>query len=171
VTDVAPGSFYQSDASGNRPRAHYGGLPCDFVAESITTLGKQTAASPRFRTFDVMNPHDDGISLDVFVDWLIEAGQDIQRIDDYDGWLGRFETTLRALPQEQRQRSVLPLLDSYRELEKPLCGAPAPTEVFRDAVQAAKIGADEDIPHLSASLINKYIADLLHLGLLSTTQG
>jgi fatty acid CoA ligase FadD9 len=170
-TDVAPGSFYQSDASGNRPRAHYGGLPCDFVAESITTLGKQTAASPRFRTFDVMNPHDDGISLDVFVDWLIEAGQDIQRIDNYDEWLGRFETTLRALPQKQRQHSVLPLLDAYREPEKPLRGAPAPTEVFRDAVQAAKIGADEDIPHLSASLIDKYIVDLQHLGLLSTTQG
>ena len=118
-----------------------------------------------------MNPHDDGISLDVFVDWLIEAGQDIQRIDNYDEWLGRFETTLRALPQKQRQHSVLPLLDAYREPEKPLCGAPAPTEVFRGAVRAAKIGADEDIPHLSASLIDKYIVDLQHLGLLSTTQG
>jgi fatty acid CoA ligase FadD9 len=42
--------------------------------------------------------------------------------------------------------------------------------VFRDAVRAAKIGADEDIPHLSASLINKYIVDLRQLGLLSTTQ-
>jgi fatty acid CoA ligase FadD9 len=117
-----------------------------------------------------MNPHDDGISLDVFVDWIIDAGHDIMRIDDHAEWLARFETSLRALPENQRQHSVLPLLDAYREPERPLRGAPAPTEVFRDAVREAKIGADEDIPHLSASLIDKYISDLQHLGLLSTTQ-
>lgn len=43
-----------------------------------------------------MNPHDDGVSLDVFVDWVIDAGHVIHRIDDYDNWLGRFETALRA---------------------------------------------------------------------------
>ena len=82
---VAPRSFYQTDAAGNRPRAHYDGLPVDFVAEAITTLGEQcaTTASSGFRSFDVMNPHDDGVSLDVFVDWLIDAGYHIQRIDDY----------------------------------------------------------------------------------------
>jgi fatty acid CoA ligase FadD9 len=171
ATGIAPRSFYQTDADGNRPRAHYDGLPVDFVAESITTLGEQCAtASSGFRAFDVMNPQDDGISLDVFVDWIIDAGHDIHGIDDYAEWLARFETSLRALPEKQRQHSVLPLLDAYRKPEQPLRVAPAPTEVFRDAVQEAKIGADEDIPHLSASLIDKYIADLQHLGLLSTTQ-
>jgi fatty acid CoA ligase FadD9 len=170
ATGIAPRSFYQTDAAGNRPRAHYDGLPVDFVAESITTLGEQCATTPsgEFRSFDVMNPHDDGISLDVFVDWLVDAGHHIQRIDDYAEWLARFETALRALPEKQRQYSVLPLLGAYRKPEQPLLGAPAPTEVFRDAVQAAKIGADEDIPHLSASLIEKYVADLEHLGLLAT---
>ena len=43
VTGLAPASFYETDAAGNRPRAHYDGLPVDFVAESITTLGEQTA--------------------------------------------------------------------------------------------------------------------------------
>jgi fatty acid CoA ligase FadD9 len=37
--------------------------------------------------------------------------------------------------------------------------------VFRAAVQKAKIGADKDIPHLSATLINKYVSDLQLLGL------
>jgi len=170
ATGIAPRSFYQTDAAGNRPRAHYDGLPVDFVAESITTLGEQCATTPsgEFRSFDVMNPHDDGISLDVFVDWLIDAGHHIQRIDDYAEWLARFETALRALPEKQRQYSVLPLMGAYRKPEQPLLGAPAPTEVFRDAVRAAKIGADEDIPHLSASLIEKYVNDLEHLGLLTT---
>jgi fatty acid CoA ligase FadD9 len=169
VTGIAPSSFYESDAQGNRAVAHYDGLPADFVAESVTTLGEQTATaatgSGEYRSFDVMNPHDDGISLDVFVDWLIAAGHDIRRIDDYDEWLGRFETALRALPDKQRQHSVLPLLDAYRKPQTPLRGAPAPTDVFRAAVQEAKIGADKDIPHLSAALIDKYVSDLQLLGL------
>jgi fatty acid CoA ligase FadD9 len=168
VTGIAPWSFYETDAKGNRPRAHYDGLPVDFVAEAVTTLGAQTAtaaeASGGYRSFDVMNPHDDGISLDVFVDWLIDAGHDIRRIDGHDEWLGRFETVLRALPDKQRQQSVLPLLDAYRKPEVPQSGAPAPTDVFRGAVQAAKIGADKDIPHLSAGLIDKYVSDLRLLG-------
>lgn len=165
ATGIAPRSFYQTDTHGNRPRAHYDGLPADFVAESITTLGAQFACGG-FRSFDVMNPHDDGISLDVFVDWIVDAGHDIRRIDDYDDWLGRFETALRALPEKQRQHSVLPLLAAYRKPEQPLLGAAAPTDVFRSAVQNAKSGADKDIPHLSALLITKYITDLRQLGLI-----
>ena len=34
-------------------------------------------------------------------------------------------------------------------------------------VQAAKIGTDDDIPHVSASLIRKHSTDLEHLGLLT----
>jgi fatty acid CoA ligase FadD9 len=170
VTGIAPRSFYETDAEGNRQRAHYDGLPADFVAESVTSLGSQMATATEgvasYRSFDVMNPYDDGISLDVFVDWLIEAGHDIRRIDNYDEWLGRFDTALRTLPDKQRQQSVLALLNAYRKPEKPLRGAPAPTDVFRAAVQEAKIGADKDIPHLSASLINKYVTDLRLLGLL-----
>ena len=148
-------------------------VPADFLIDSepfsadngllsgVTTLGAEG-----YRSYDVMNPHDDGISLDVFVDWLNEAGHDIRRIDDYDEWLGRFETALRALPDMQRQQSVLPLLNAYRTPEAPLRGAPAPTDVFRAAVQEAKIGAYKDIPHLSAALIDKYVTDLQLRGLL-----
>jgi fatty acid CoA ligase FadD9 len=72
ATGIAPWSFYETDPAGNRERAHYDGLPADFVAESVTTLGEQTATaaetaqpSPSYRSFDVMNPHDDGVSLDI----------------------------------------------------------------------------------------------------------
>ena len=167
VTGIAPFSFYETDHRGNRADAHYDGLPADFVAEAVTTLGEQTATEglSGYRSFDVMNPHDDGVSLDAFVDWLIDAGHDIRRIDDYDEWLGRFDTALRALPDKQRQHSVLPLLDAYRKPETPLRGAPAPTDKFREAVRAAKIGANNDIPQLSAALIDKYASDLRLLGL------
>jgi fatty acid CoA ligase FadD9 len=164
ATGIAPRSFYETDAQGNRSRAHYDGLPADFVAKSITILGEQ--ATEGFRSFDVMNPYDDGVSQDTFVDWLIDAGHKIQRIDDYKDWLARFETALRALPEKQRQQTVLPLLNAYQKPEKPLRGAPAPTEVFHAAVREAKIGAGKDIPHLSAPLIDKYVTDLQYLGLL-----
>ncbi|MGV9301433.1 thioester reductase domain-containing protein, partial [Amycolatopsis sp. NPDC003676] len=80
VTGLAPASFYLTDANGRRQRAHYDGLPADFVAAAVTGLG--AAAVTGYRTFDVVNPHDDGVSLDSFVDWLIEAGHRIDRIDD-----------------------------------------------------------------------------------------
>ena len=114
----------------------------------------------------MVNSHDDGISLDQFVDWLIEAGYPIQRIDDYDDWLARFETALRTLPERQRQHSVLALLDAFRRPAEAVPGSAIPAERFRADVQTAEIGPDGDIPHLSAALIAKYIADLKRLRLL-----
>ena len=45
ATGIAPGSFYELDADGNRQRAHYDGLPVEFIAEAISTLGAQRAAT------------------------------------------------------------------------------------------------------------------------------
>ena len=45
-------------------------------------------------------------------------------------------------------------------------GSFAPTDRFRAAVQEAKIGPDNDIPHVSAPIIIKYVTDLQLLGLL-----
>ncbi|OMB83770.1 carboxylic acid reductase [Mycolicibacterium conceptionense] len=164
ATGVAPKSFNQLDAEGNRQRSHYDGLPVEFIAEAISTLGAHVQDG--FETYHVMNPHDDGIGMDEFVDWLIEAGHPIQRVEDYQEWLSRFETTLRALPDKQRQASLLPLLHNYQQPGVPVNGAMAPTDVFRTAVQDAKIGPDKDIPHVSREVIVKYISDLKLLGLL-----
>jgi fatty acid CoA ligase FadD9 len=164
ATGVAPQSFYELDSDDRRQRAHYDGLPVDFIAEAISTLGGQVVDG--FETYHVMNPHDDGIGLDEYVDWLIDAGYSIQRVGDYDGWLYRFETAMRALPEQQRQASLLPLLHNYAQPEKPINGAMAPTVRFRAAVQNAKVGPDKDIPHVSPAMIVKYITDLHLLGLL-----
>ncbi len=164
ATGTAPGSFYELDAQGNRQQAHYDGLPVEFIAESISTLGERVVDG--FETYHVMNPYDDGIGLDEYVDWLIDAGYAITRVPDYADWLARFETTMRALPDKQRQGSLLPLLHNYQRPEKPLRGSLAPTDRFRTAVQEAKIGPDKDIPHVTREIIVKYITDLELLGLL-----
>lgn len=167
ATGIAPGSFYELDAEGNRQRAHYDGLPVEFIAAAISTLGTQiTDSDTGFQTYHVMNPYDDGIGLDEYIDWLVEAGYSIERIPDYSEWLRRFETSLRALPDRQRQYSLLPLLHNYQKPEKPINGSMAPTDVFRTAVQEAKIGPDKDIPHVSPPVIVKYITNLQLLGLL-----
>ena len=166
ATGIAPDSFFQLDADGNRQRAHLDGLPVDFVAEAIATLGAQVVDG--FETYHVMNPHDDGIGPDEYVDWLIEAGYPIQRIGDFGEWLQRFETALGALPDRQREHSMLQML----LLRIPSRFSPrADPRVLRadrphDSVlrcKKAKIGPDKDIPdipHVSAPIILKYVTDL-----------
>jgi fatty acid CoA ligase FadD9 len=164
ATGIAPASFYQLDGQGNRQRSHYDGLPVEFIAEAISTLGARVVDG--FETYHVMNPYDDGIGLDEYVDWLIDAGYPVERVGDYATWLQRFDTTLRALPEKQRQASLLPLIHNYQRPETPIRGSFAPTDRFRTAVQDAKIGPDKDIPHVTREVIVKYITDLQLLGLL-----
>ena len=164
ATGIAPRSFYELDADGKRQRAHYDGLPVEFIAEAISTLGERVVDG--FETYHVMNPYDDGIGLDEYVDWLIDAGYPVERVGDYAAWLQRFDTTIRALPERQRQASLLPLIHNYQRPETPIRGSIAPTDRFRSAVQDAKIGPDKDIPHVTPQIIVKYITDLQLLGLL-----
>ncbi|KUH66809.1 oxidoreductase [Mycolicibacterium novocastrense] len=168
ATGIAPFSFYEVDDEGRRQRAHYDGLPVEFIAEAVSTLGAQVGhdAEPGFETYHVMNPYDDGIGLDEFVDWLIDTGHRIERVGDYATWLQRFDTAIRGLPERQRQASLLPLLHSYQRPATPIRGSIAPTERFRTAVQNAKIGPDKDIPHVTREVIVKYATDLELLGLL-----
>lgn len=161
TTGVAPRSFYRVSADQEGGRPHYEGLPVDFLADAIAAIGPQHGSS--FDTYNTTNPHDDGISLDTFVDWIIAAGFPVEKIDDYSTWLARFETAMRALPENQRGHSVLTVLDVYREPMAAVAGSPVPGERFRGAVRAA----GRAIPHLSRELIDKYLTDLQRIGVLT----
>ncbi|WP_405058853.1 thioester reductase domain-containing protein [Kribbella sp. NBC_01505] len=156
VTGIAPASFYES----NPERAHYDGLPVDFTAEAITTIGEQTGSG--LHTYNTLNPHDDGISLDTIVGWLSQAGVPITRVPDYRDWFTRFEAKLRTLPDDQKQHSVFPLLHAFKDPAPAIPGGGVPATEFETAVRDAKL----ELPHLSAELIAKYLADLRLLNLL-----
>ncbi|MFI5774583.1 thioester reductase domain-containing protein [Streptomyces sp. NPDC051658] len=109
ATGIAPGSFYARGTGDGR--GHFDALPVDFTARAITSLGDD--AREGYRTYNVVNPHDDGISLDTVVDWLLAAGHPLTRVQDHAEWIDRFETALRGLPDRQRQHSLLPLLHAF----------------------------------------------------------
>ncbi|MBW8777846.1 MAG: thioester reductase domain-containing protein, partial [Burkholderiales bacterium] len=163
ATGLAPRSFHAARGDGGRARAHYDGLPVDFTAQAIAALGSRAGGG--FRTYHVANPHDDGISLDAFVDWLVEAGHPILRVDDHATWFARFESALRALPESRRQHSSLALLQAFARPLAAEGSAHVPADRFRAAVRALGIGPDGDIPHLTPALLHKVIADLRRIGL------
>ena len=152
VTETAPASFYKPGADGQRHPAHYDGLPSDFVAAAIAGISDSVRSSS-VQTFHVLNQHeDDGVSLDSFVDWMIEAGHPIAREPDYARWLEQFEVRLRALPDVQRQRSVLAVLHGYG---KPLAGSHGiDNSAFVAAVSALPM---RQVPHIDRALIDKYL--------------
>jgi fatty acid CoA ligase FadD9 len=158
ATGIAPRSFYRANGDDHRP--HYEGLPVDFLAQAIATVGPRSGSD--FATFNTTNPHDDGISLDTFVDWIAEAGYPIPRIDDYADWVTRFETAMRALPEHQRQHSVLAVMDIYRHPAETSAGSRVPGGRFSAAVEKSGLS----IPGLSKELICKYLTDLKLIGAL-----
>lgn len=161
ATGVAPRSFYRGATDQEGARPHYEGLSVDFLADAIAAIGPRHGSG--FDTYNTTNPHDDGISLDTFVDWIIAAGYPVEKIDDYPTWLARFETAMRALPERQRAQSLLGVLDVYREPMTAVAGSPVPGARFRSAVEQS----GRTIPHVSQRLIEKYLADLERLGMLS----
>ena len=161
LTGLAPASYYET---GSEALPHYDGLPVDFTAQAIAVLGAKTVSG--FQTYHVINSHDDGISMDTFVDWAIEAGYPIDRIGGYQDWYERFATALRALPEQQRQQSSLPLIHQLRKPIPCIAGAFAPAQRFEDGVRDCAVGQNGEIPRLSAAFIRKCLNDLHHVGLL-----
>jgi fatty acid CoA ligase FadD9 len=160
VTGIAPATFYAQDLSQGRPDARYDGLTVDFLADAITAIG--LADEEGFHSYNLSGGDGEGHSLDDIVDWMVEAGCAIERIDRYDTWLSRFETAMRLLPEEQRQASMLAILEPYRRPQRAVTGSLLPADRFAVASDAAGLA----IPPVSAALIGKYVSDLRHLSLL-----
>ncbi|GAA1871906.1 thioester reductase domain-containing protein [Pseudonocardia ailaonensis] len=160
VTGLAPFSFYERGDDGRRSRAHYDGLPVDFIAATIAGVGERPGVG--FRTFNVVNRADDGLSLDTFVDWIEAAGYPMTRVDDYGTWLERFEATLRALPEAKRQPSSIQVLENLRRPLTTTREIPGSAN-FDAAVRSLPVGPGT--PSLDREYIAKYLDDMYGTGL------
>lgn len=160
-TGLVPPSFYALD-EGRRARAHYDGLPVDFLAAVMQQVGVQDYAG--FRTYNMVNDYDDGVSLDSFADWVGTAGYPLSCINDHGEWMRRFEDKLRNLPDEQRGHSSLNILGHFAEPHSPAI-SPLSNVDFLDAVRS--VAAGPGVPHLGEAYIHKYLRDMQAKGLIA----
>ncbi len=159
LTGIAPQSFYK----GAIERAHYEGLPVDFIAKAVVAISGDKRTG--HQTYHVLNPHDDRVSMDTFVTWIEQSGIPIERLSEYADWRTRFEAALRALPEEVRTMTSLPALEVFDSPVEAVPGSSLPAEQFKCVVKEV-FTETGDIPHLDEALIKKYLADLKALELL-----
>ncbi|MET0168094.1 MAG: thioester reductase domain-containing protein, partial [Vicinamibacterales bacterium] len=155
-TGIAPKSFYETNPDGGRARVPYDGTPVDIVAASVVDAGRFVVDG--LTVFCIDNPFSDvANSLDAFVDWIIDAGYDVQRLDAHEDWLSRFKRRLTALPEAEKKQSVLALLKAF---ERPHSFIPFRGESsnFQDLI--AKIGYTPADVQLDAAFIYKCLQDL-----------
>ncbi|HWU26481.1 MAG TPA: hypothetical protein VN154_08775, partial [Rhizomicrobium sp.] len=91
-----------------------------------------------------------------------EAGYGIERVPSYARWFERFDAKLRALPEEKRQRSILPVIRAFAQ-PRPAESRPAGSANFVDAVRALP---QREVPRLDRELLLKSLKDMQQLGLI-----
>ena len=156
TTQLAPQSFYLPNADGSKGKGHYDGLPVDVLAKAMIGISDYDYSG--YHNFDMENyHHEDGVSLDKFVDWIETAGYPLHRIPNHGDWVKRIKDKLTTLPEDQRQQSVLDLLPAYSR--------PYPTKInsagcdnFKGLVHQLNKG--QDISSLSEAFIHKCLADI-----------
>lgn len=165
-TGLAPRCFYAGDSGA---RAHYDGLPVDFIAAAMVLMS--SAGRESCATYQVSNAHwDDGISLDTLIDWVATAGYPIERIADHAAWFSAFSDRLRQLPVKQRQHSSLPILKQWAEPSLGRESERVDASRFGREVRRLMPCGEASIPHLSEAFVHKYLADLRALGMLKASR-
>ncbi|MCT1447860.1 thioester reductase domain-containing protein [Brevibacterium casei] len=152
---ITPSSFY----AANGEHAHYDGLPVDVVSEAIASLAQDETRE--YRTYHLVNPFDDGISLDRFVEWLIEAGVSLVRVGEYGLWMERFKMALSVLDDDDKRASLLPLIDGFRAPEDPVRGSRIDSTDLHGAL--AQAGLADRLQPLSREFVLKSVRDIDHV--------
>jgi len=176
MTGIVPTSFYRFNEDGSKAKGHYDGTPADVIAAAIVGVYKvdEIAASTpsagsylgqgNYQIFNIKNYHqEDGVSLDVIVDWIESAGYPVKRIADHQSWFNQFKAKLSALPEEQRQYSALDVLAAF---SRPY--PPNPRTAGSDNYQqlVGSLEGNAEVPSLSEGFIHKCLEDMRLLGML-----
>jgi hypothetical protein len=149
---ILPSSFYAAGGA----HAHYDGLPVDVVSETITSLVQDETS--KYRTYHLVNPFDDGVSLDRFMEWLTEAGVNLLRVGEYDLWVERFKMALSVLDDDDKRASLLPLIDGFRTPEEPVRGSLIDSTDLHGALE--RVGIADRLQPLSREFVLKSVRDI-----------
>jgi len=164
-TGLAPLSFYRLMPNGSLALSHYDGTPVDVVAAAVTgadDLAEKGQAE--YRNYNIQNfHHDDGCSLDAFVDWIRSAGYPVTRITDHKDWFTRFKDKLNGLPEAERQQSALEILKAF---QNPLSYRAKPVACERFRALVPKLAGGPELPHLDEAYLHKCLNDMRLLGLI-----
>ena len=163
-TGLAPQTFYATEGPEENSRAHYDGLPVDFTSATIIKTSLEEMPDS-YRSFNLVNHHDDGVSLDSVVQWMKTCGVALTIVDDYAQWLQRLEQGLRTLPEALRAQSILPLLHSLSAPATVQRGSPIPSGRLQAALAQGALEPFE-VPRLDNALIARYMDDLRTLDLI-----
>ena len=162
ATGLAPYSFYKLSKQGEKQSAHYDGIPVDMVSASV--VGVSDNEDNGHQNFNICNyHHDDGCSLDSFVDCIESAGYPVTRIEKHSDWLVRFKEKLNNLPEAQRQQSALEILGAFAK-PLPIASSPMGCDHFKSLVENLAVGPS--VPNLSEAYIHKCLDDLVRLGMI-----
>lgn len=161
-TGVAPKSFYEANPDGSRALVPYDGMPVNIVAASVVNGGRFYGEGAT--VFCIDNAFTDlSNSLDAFVDWIIDAGYDIQRLPAFDDWLSRFKRRMTALPEADKKQSALALLKAF---ERPNSFVPFRGESSNFQALISKMNIEPSTLQLDASFIHKCLKDMALHGLI-----
>ncbi|MFK7730001.1 MAG: thioester reductase domain-containing protein [Pseudomonadales bacterium] len=161
-TGVAPKSFYEANPDGSRALVPYDGMPVNIVAASVVNGGQYFLDGAT--VFCIDNPFSDlANSLDAFVDWIIESGYDIQRLQAHEDWFSRFKRRMTALPEAEQKQSALALLKAF---ERPNSFVPFRGESSNFQALISKMGVAPSELQLDAEFMYKCLNDMALHGLI-----
>lgn len=159
-TGMRPESFYACGehdgeaAAGCRP--HFDGMPVDVTSAGMSAIALHQRAG--FHLFHAVNAHDDGISLDTFLEWAAGAGYSLSTVKPYEAWYAAYGAALRKLPDDVRNSTNLAILFQWQQ---PISHSSTKFDnrVFCQ-VLTQWTRFHDGVPHLDAAFVRHYLEQL-----------
>ncbi|MEP3890943.1 MAG: thioester reductase domain-containing protein [Hellea sp.] len=153
ATGIAPSSFYKAGA------VNYDGLPVDLVANSVVNVRR--SGDQGTHVFNIHNYNSGAsFSLNAITDWIKEAGFKLEDIEDYDDWYQAFSQRLHALPEVDKQKSAIDLLQAFKNPQR------SERDISYAHFQDLLAKMDADLPELGRAYISKVLSDMSAIRLL-----
>lgn len=123
-----------------------------------------------FHQFNALNTHDDGVSLDSFVDWMQTAGYSLRVVEPYSRWRSEYEKSLRSLPEKVQRDSNEPILFQWNEPSGVTAASSWPSTARFDQLLRESTPFTDGVPHLSEAYLHHYLQQMTAIDLIPPPQ-